>query len=334
MPGMNKISTKALMDEFFKDKYPSENTRKKVQPQIDRQEVYAYEQKIGKQLVEMDVDELFKMILSFTDNRKHNSNNYSINYRSYTQISTLFRALFNYYIDNYEIIRNPFNDKRMRGTAATMRLAQNKEPFRWENVEHIIGQIKGYYSYERANYLECIILLFYNGFAKAQEIASLTEDMIDFKNKLVRLPGRTVYLSDRCFELLTFTHSLTRIKGWRGDYIVESWRGSYFKYIIRPKEKDDFDDRSLTDIGSLINKRLLTDIKKQFDTEINYRILYLLGFYDNLVKRYDEEKVNELILSVRDPKATEVLLKAAREYGVVVDSVTTLKRLLRPFVRV
>ena len=59
---MDKISTKALMDEFFKDKYPSEDTRKKIQPQIDRHEVYAYEQKIGKQLVEMNVDELFEMM--------------------------------------------------------------------------------------------------------------------------------------------------------------------------------------------------------------------------------------------------------------------------------
>lgn len=331
---MDKISTKALMDEFFKDKYPSEDTRKKIQPQIDRQEVYAYEQKIGKQLVKMNVDELFEMILSFSNNRKHNSNNYSINYSSYTQIASLYRSLFNYYIDNYEIIRNPFNDKRMRGAAATKRLAQEKEPFRWKNVEDIIKKIRDYYSYERANYLECIMLLFYNGFAKSQEIASLTEDMIDFKNKFVRLPGRLIHLSDRCFELLTFVHGLTSIEGWRGDYIVESWRGSYFKHIIRAKEKDSFDDRSLKLIGDLINRRILTDVKKQFDTEVNYRMLYLLGFYDNLVKQYGEERVNELILSVRNPKDTEDLLKAAREYGVIVDNVTVLKKLLRPFISV
>ena len=330
---MDKISTKALMDEFFKDKYPSEDTRKKIQPQIDRHEVYAYEQKIGKQLVEMNVDELFEMILSFNNNsRKHN--NYSISYSSYMQIASLYRSLFNYYIDNYEIIRNPFNDKRMRGAAATKRLAQEKEPFRWKNVEDIIKKIREYYSYERANYLECIMLLFYNGFAKSQEIASLTEDMIDFKNKFVRLPGRLIHLSDRCFELLIFVHGLTKLEGWRGDYIVESWRGSYFKHIIRAKEKDSFDDRSLELIGCLINRRILTDIKKQFDTEVNYRMLYLLGFYDNLVKQYGEGRVNELILSVRNPKDTEDLLKAAREYGVVVDSVTVLKKILRPFISV
>ena len=157
--------------------------------------------------------------------------------------------------------------------------------------------------------------------------------MIDFKNKSIMLPGRTLKLSDRCFELLTFVHNLISLEGWKYDYLVQSWRGHYFKYIIRPKEADEFDNRPLSEVGSLINRRILTDVKKKFGLEINYRLLYLLGFYDKIVEHYGEERTYELITSVRNSKNTEDLMNIAREYGVVVDNVTVLKRILRPFIK-
>lgn len=327
---MAKISTKELFDNFFAEK--ASETAAKTRPQIDRPEVYEYEAKIGKQLVEMDVDELFEMVLSFNNNRG-TSGAYSISYSSFSQIFSMYRSLFNFYIDNYEIIRNPFNDKRMKGTQAAQRLAQSKEPFTWKNVEEAISKVHENYEFNKANYIECILLLYYNGFSKAEEIASLTENMIDFKNKSVMLPGRILKLSDRCFELLTFVHGLTSLEGWKYDYLVKSWRGNYFKYIIRPKEEAGFDDRPLSEIANLINRRILTDVKKKFGLEINYRILYLLGFYDKVVERYGEERTYELITSVRNSKNTEDLMKIARDYGVVVDNVTVLKRLLRPFIK-
>lgn len=327
---MAKISTKELFNNFFAEK--TSETAAKTRPQIDRPEVYEYEAKIGKQLIEMDVDELFEMVLSFNNNRA-TSRAYSISYSSFSQIFSMYRSLFNFYIDNYEIIRNPFNDKRMKGTQAAQRLAQSKEPFTWKNVEEAIAKVHESYEFNKANYIECILLLYYNGFSKAEEIASLTENMIDFKNKSVMLAGRTLRLTDRCFELLTFVHGLTSLEGWKYDYLVRSWRGNYFKYIIRPKEEDRFDDRPLSEIGNLINRRILTDVKKKFGLDINYRILYLLGFYDKVVEQYGEERAYELITSVRNSKNTEDLMKIARNYGVVVDNVTVLKRLLRPFIK-
>lgn len=327
---MAKISTKELFDNFFAEKAPEIAIR--TRPQVDRPEVYEYETKIGKQLVDMNVDELYEMILSFSNNR-NTTGSYSISYGSSLQIFSMYRTLFNFYIDNYEVIKNPFNDKRMKGTQAAQRLAQGKAPFTWDNVEAAITKVRESYEFNRANYIECIILLYYNGFSKAEEIANLTEDMIDFKSKTVILPGRIVKLSDRCFDLLTFVHQLTRMKGLRQDYIVRSWRGKYFKYIIRPKEEDEFDNRTLTEIGGLINRKILTDVKKKFSLDINYRSLYLLGFYNKIVERYGEERTNELINSVRNQKDATDLMKVATEYGIVADSVTVLKRILRPFVR-
>lgn len=323
-------TTQELIGEFFKGK--DADIVKKTRMQIDRPEVYEYEEKIGKKLIEMNADELFEMILSFGDNRTTKKGGYGISYNSYFQIASMYRSLFNFYIDNYEVIRNPFNDKRMRGTEAAERLAQDKESFSWEMVEKVIQDIHAEYEDEKAKYIECIILLYYNGFAKAEEIVNLTEDMIDFKNKSIRLPGRTVQLSDRCFELLTFVHSLESIGGWRGDYSVVSWQDKYFKYIIRPKEESAFNDRPALEIANLINRRIINDVKKKFGVAINYRMLYLLGFYDYMVKQKGESRARELILAVRSPEETEDLLKLARDYGVVAENVTHLKRILRPFI--
>lgn len=325
---MRKIKTKALMDEYFENKYPSgdekmENMRNKTRPQIDRPELYEYEKKIGKQLTEMDADELFEMIFSF-----------NIGYRTYKQIISMYRALFRYYIENYRAIPNPFESTKMNGKAVTQRFLETNEPLSWERVEDIIRQIKEYYTYERANYLECIILLFYNGFPDAQEIAKLSENQIDFKNRVVKVRGRLITLSDRCFELLTYVHGLDIIKGWRTDFFVRSWRGSYFKYIIRQTEEASFDSRTLREIGNLINRKISININKQFNTSINYRNLYLLGFYDSMVEQYGEDRVKEMVLSVRDPITTNELREAAVKYNIETTNITEIRESLKQFIEV
>ena len=82
----------------------------------------------------------------------------------------------------------------------------------------------------------------------------------------------------------------------------------------------------------MVNRRILVDVKKKFGVDINYRILYLLGFYDTVVKTYGAERARELVLSVRNSEDAEDLMKLAREYGVVADNVSHLKRFLRPFI--
>ena len=56
---MAVISTQELFKRFFENKDPE--TVRKTRSQVDRPEVYAYEEKIGKQLVDMNEDELFEL---------------------------------------------------------------------------------------------------------------------------------------------------------------------------------------------------------------------------------------------------------------------------------
>ncbi len=328
---MAVITTSELLDKFFEGKDPE--IVRRVRPQVDRPEMYAYELKIGKQLVDMNVDELFEMILTFNvDRRTKVQKADSIVYTSYPQIASAFRSLFNFYIDNYEVIRNPWNDKRMRGVNAANRLAESREPITWETVEDAIKKVRGAYDTDKANYIECVMLLFYNGFAKAEEIVSLTEDMINFKSKQIRLTGRTITLSDRCFELLTYVHGMSSLGAWRGQYTMLSYHGGYFKYPVRPNKEEEFNSRPPVEVASTINRRILVDVKGMFNIDINYKNLYLLGFYDSIVKTCGEDRARELVLSYRNSADTVELMKLAMNYGVDVDNITELKRLMRRFV--
>lgn len=327
---MAKIGTKELFDKFFEEK--DATYTKKVRPQVDRPEVYEYERKIGKQLVDMTVDELFEMLKSFSNNRATSNSSYSISYASYDQMASMYRAIFNFYIYNYEVIINPWNDKAMRGMAATQRLAEGKTAFTTDTMNEIIDKVRKQYDIQRADYIECIMLLFYNGFAKAEEIVTLRNEAVDPRSHTVRLMGRTLKLSDRCWELLESVNHMTVMPGYRGDFDMVSWHDGYFKFSLRPKEVANFPDETMQEVAARINRVLATMVKKNLGMEISYRTLYMLGFYDSMVDRFGKERTKEIITSVRVSEDVKELEGAARKYGMDSVSISHLKKNLRPFV--
>lgn len=329
---MGKISTPELLDKYFES--VAGTSAAKVRSQIDKPELYEYEIKIGKELIDMDVDDLFGLIFELRNKRKGAEVSFLVSHSGFDQIATQLRAIFNYYIDNIELIRNPLNDKRMKGKEATKRLAEGREPFRWDIVAKIIKDLHKDFDTDKADYLELILLLFYNGFAKAEEIVRTTEDMVDHRSRSIRLPGRVVNLSDRCYELLTKFNSMETIEGWRGNFALASWNGSYFKFIVRPNKAYELSDRPITSMCDIINRYIANDINDRYNTKINYHILYMLGFYDYIVSKYGVEKTNQMITSYRNSDDVTNLFILAREYGVNIDNVSHLKRYLRPFIEV
>lgn len=327
---MGLISTQELLKRYYESIKGTSSEKTKVQ--IDKPELYAYEQKIGKELIDMNVDDLFGLILEFRNKRKGKEIKYMIAHSSYDQLKTLLNSIFEFYIDTVQPIKNPFNDKRMKGKEATKRLAQGREQFRWSVVEGIIRNIHRDYESDKADYIELVLLLFYNGFSKADDILSFMPDMLNHHNKTVKLPNRTVLLSDRCYELLVKFHNMESIAGWRGDYILASWKGSYFKFIIRPSQKEKLDGRPKNKMCDIINRCIATNINDKYDTKINYHILYMLGFYEFIVGKHGEEKASAMLTSYRDSDDVAELMSLAKEYGVQVDNVSHLKRYLRPFI--
>lgn len=328
---MGLISTKELLDRYYADLEGT--TAAKTRINIDKPELYAYEIKIGKELIDMDVDDLFGLIFELKQKRKGKEIPYMVSHSSYDQITSILRSIFEWYIDNITPIKNPCNDKRMKGKEATKRLAQGMEPFSWAIVEDVIRKLHRDKDEDNADYLELIMLLFYCGFAKAEEIVQMQENMVDHRNRTVRLPGRTVRLSDRAYNLLVKFNGMYEIQGWRGNLVLVSWHDSYFKFIVRPSKEYEINDRPLSSMRDIINRAIANNVNDRYDAKINYHCLYLLGFYDYVVKKYGKERTDEMILSNRDPAAVTSLMDAAREYGVQVDNISHLKRYLRPFIK-
>lgn len=327
---MGKVSTKELLDLYFKS--VAGTPAEKCRVSIDKPELYDYEVLIKKDLIDMEVDDLFGLILELSNKRKGKEIKYMTSHSSYAQMATLLRSIFNYYIDNIQPIRNPLNDKRMKGASATKRLAKGREPFCKAMVEDIIARLHNDLDGDKADYIELIILLFYNGFPRAKDIVELKENMINHDNKTVVLQNCTIHLSERCYDLLLMFNKKDVIGGWRGQYYLVSWHNSYFKYIVRESQKDIINDRPQSAMCDIINRYIARYVNDKFDMKISYHTLYLLGFYEHLVDKFGVEKTNEILNSYRDANDVVLLMDSAKEYGLIIDNVSYLKRLLRPFV--
>lgn len=321
------VPTVEVLDAFYGG--TREETDLRIRCQIDRKELYDYEKKIGKQLFEMNSDELFDMIGTFGSKRKTVKGSSRMGYNSFFQICSMYRKVFNFYIDNYEIIKNPFNDKSMRGNAAIDRLAENSKRFTQDNVDDIIKKIQSDLPEERANYVECIVRLFCDGFATNEEIVMLKENMINFKTKQVSLGGRIIRLSDRTISLLMYVHNLEEIDANHGIYKAVSYRGGYFKFFVFPRNEKLFDDKKSSEVAALLSRTVVVYIRRPYNLNVNYRTFYLFGFYKKLVEIYGEERVEEMVTSTRNSKDTNDLIAVARLYGVNTSNITMLKKNLR-----
>lgn len=328
---MGKISTKQLISRYFKsiEGTPAEKQR----AIIDKTELYDYEEKIGKELIDMDVDDLFGLINELNNKKNGKDIPFMTAHYSFDHLTVLLRAIFNFYIDTVEPIKNPLYDKRMKGKEATKRLAQGKETLRFDYVQSIINKVHNDTTEDRADYVELIMLLYYSGFENAEEIATFKGSAINHRNRTVAMTGRTVQLTDRCYELLQKFEGIDELVEWR-TYYLTTYRGGYFKFIVQEKQLAGFDDRDIRSICNMINRQISVYVNQPYNTKINFSILYWLGFYDSIVKKYGEEETNRMLLSFRNSDDVTKLMNCARDYGVKVDNISHLKRFLRPFVKV
>lgn len=327
---MGKINTKELMDEYFAQVDPVRAKRNRGH--VDRAEVYEYEQKIGKDLIDMDADELIQMVKTF-GNSKVNVDGLGM-YGSYKQIATIFRDMWNYYIDHYEIIKNPWYDKKLRGLKAYEQLADGADKLTFDKLQDAIDTVYGDYAsgYYLPMYVELIILLFYCGFANTKEIVSMKRDMVDFETNTVTLPDKQVHLSKRCVNLLEHFYNMKDVEGHTGLYYVVPWHDSYIRFFVRKSKVSDFQDRSLEEVCSMIVRTMTAQLRQRHNINLNYRRIYNLGFYDYLVNRYGKEKATQIIKSVRTPEDTALLREAASDYGLYNQNMTILKGDLLQFV--
>ena len=332
---MGAMTTKELFDEFFaspEGKKYSFNRKATKEDQL-----YAFEMETGKELVDMTVDDFIKFLSNANFRRFELDSNIIPNRASLDFLISLYKKIINFYIDycaenNYPIIRNIFYDKRLSiGANLLIELSEGKERFSWTMVEDIIKKLHKDRTPDRADYIELIILLYYSGFESAAEITELKESDINHNSKTVYLQGRTVYLSDRCYFLLTkfngkyeFDESV--------KFVFSSWENSYFKFLVSRARESDIDKRTSAHMCQYINAQLSKYVNAQYGTQINGSNLYKLGFYDYLVKKYGEKEVNAILISNYDKERVQKLQQSAVEYGFKFSSISQLKRHMRMFI--
>lgn len=328
---MGKISTRELFDRYYQE---NEGTHAVIaMKSIDKPELYTYEMNIGKELVDMNVDELLDLIDILINTKNGDKVSYIVAPQSYDRTASAFRTLFNFYIDNVEVIRNPLNDKRMRSKEAMRRFSEGKDVLRFDYVQKIIMRLHADLEPDRADYVELILLLYYCGFDKTEDILAVKENMIDHRNKIIMLPGRRVQLNDRCYNLLTKFNQMYEMNGWR-DYLVVSYHGSYFKFFVQKSKADTIDERPVSVMRDRINRVISEEITRRYGgVVLNYRNLYWLGFFDYLVKKHGEKRATEIISSFRNIEDSEILMTSAREYGVRIESVAEVRKYLYPYIK-
>lgn len=327
---MGLISTKELLDRYY-DSLDSKSA-KRSRAQIDKPELYYYENEIGKELIDMDVEDLYGLIFEFGNKRNGKEIQYLASHSSFDQITTILRSLFNFYIDNVQPIKNPLNDKRMRGMEAMKRLSKGRKSFDWGVVEDVIKRLHDDLEENRADYVELILLLFHDGFSTASEIVTVTENMIDHDNKTVMMPDRTIQLSDRCYELLVKFNQMDFIKNSRVGFALCSWHSSYFKFAVRRSNKDTIDGKPQSIMSDKINRCIIENVNNRYDIKINYRNLFFLGFYEYIVKKHGVEKTNEMLTSFRNAEHIAEITNLAKEYGVYGVNISHIKRSLVPYI--
>lgn len=326
---MSRKDTASLLDEYFTTR--PETTAKKIRGQIDRPELYSYEKEIGKPLVDMESQEIAEMIKTFS-NKSFSNKVYKMSYRTYDTLLSILRDFFNWYIDNYEVIKNPCNDKKIKGRNVVALFADDVKIFDKDAMEEAIERIRNDQIEEYADYQEAIIRMFYEGFPEAIDIVNLKEDDINHEKKTAIVKGREIQLSDRLYELLVKINHMDEYPAHRGSYMLLSYRGSYFKFPTRAKFEKEFNDRPPEYWAGHISRLFNRDIKNKLDININARTLYLRGFYDYMVNKVGQGETDRLIMSIRNSDDSRKIMSLAEEYGVVEQNVTTLKKVLMPFV--
>lgn len=316
------MTTKELFEQYFTSERP-DLTAAKIRGQVDRKELYEYEKKINKQLVDMDAMEIFGLLKSII---VKDGVTYNIPYKTYDIMLVILRDFFNWYIKNYKVIINPCYDKRIRGKNVVKLFEGEREIFTKEAYEHIIKTIQEKQHVEEyAIYQECVVRMFYEGFSEPVDIVSLKE--LDGNEVLIN--GRYHTLSDRLVYLMHRIHEMEYYPAYRGQYVMIHYNGSYMKFPTRKYYEEG--ERTEYHWCAHINRIINREIKAKYGLNVNARLLYLRGFYDWCIKSIGKELLDNIISDKAKDKQ-HILAELANKYGVREKNISSIKKSLTIFV--
>ena len=325
---MAKVETKQLLDEFITQKAANTSIDKRVIANaIDRPEVYKWEAKLGKQLIDMNEDELFDMILSFRKKAAGGSETpLSPNYVK--NVLMWYKDLWNYYSKEYEPILNPFNYDKLRINNMIKNMEENTPPITRETIDNFIKGIRKQFDDTTADYLECLVCLFYCGVRDGKELALLKEDMIDFRKRKIYFDNREINLSARGVILLQRVHEMGSMNSESGHFVYTAmpYNDGYFKFFLTEKRREARDNWTPEYLAGNITRKIVSASKEVLGYPVTVRKIFLAGFYGYLCGKFGKDLTDEIIRTMGDGEKNKLLLDAAEEYGVGGKNPVTLKR--------
>ena len=221
----------------------------------------------------------------------------------------------------------------MRGKAAFSKINSGDDhriDFEW-----LQSQFKGLYSaysQDRASYIECVAMLFYDGISTIAELISITEDMIDFNKGTISFPKRTVHISPRTHMLMVYVHSLTEMPTNRVVFALEPYHGSYIPFSIRRDNISQFQNMDAGFVATKISNLLVTNLKDKTGSPINYQAIYALGGYDFLVKKFGKEKIDQFIYdATKSDLDVDLVAATCEEHGIPPRTFSAFKRRMYQF---
>lgn len=315
------MSTRELLGRYFESK--PEEARRKIRAQLDREELYNYEKQSGKSILEWDSSDVINfLILCNAGSRK-------LSIRSIDVILSLLRMFYEWYNENIGEVKNPCNDKKLKGKRVSEIVFNEtrEEPFTRSMLEDVCAKLHQEEIVEFADYLECIVRMAYEGFGDTQDMIALKPEDIDHETHIVTIRQTKHKLSDRLYKLLVRIHEMEIMPGYRGNFVMVSCEGSYFKFLTREKNADK--EHDITFYMNYLSRLYIRKIKPLFDIDISLRGIYVTGFYDYLCEKYGKDYVEDSLNGVHVKRQSDFIMLEAAQYGIRVSNMSQFKQTLK-----
>lgn len=320
---LHERDTQTVLELFFVFNNWDDERIRKSGSRIDNPNVYQYEIVLNKKLFEMSPDELLDMIKGFKGKGTQN-----ISHTTYKAMYHLCNNVWSFYSENIELIKNPWLSPKLQIDTVIDLLSSERQTITTDYLEsaidaaHIIYSDKEHYW----EYGEMFVRLLYDGVESVQEALSINESQIDFIEKQIKFPYKTVHLSNRTIYLLKINHSLDPFIVYRETLFPVSYNKSYIHVIVKRNFKESIDSRPINSVA----QGVLNFLKKYMDRKITAKQIYKLGFFDFAVSQIGEDAIRT-ILSENNREDNRTLIRLSAEYGYPVQTTAGIRNDLREF---
>lgn len=318
-----KTSTTILIDEFCEH---SDLNLHNTATFLKGGSLEAYEKLIGKNLISMNTEDIYEYIMGY---RVKNDNGSVSDYLRFVKFFDHFFDWYRRTVDHK--CQNPMNVFGMRGKEPLKRYVKENGAFTYEKLKNCFLNNHYHTSNEFADYIEYTCLMFYSGVKDASELRDLRTNNVNQISGEMYLPGRSCIMTERCLELYQYFDMQHSIFNGRESLSLIPYRGSAYKFCVRPHCEDAFDDRSEINVKDMINKLIKKHIADRYNIQIDAKKIFYLGFYDHLVRRYGKEKTQMMVWSNNYKSAVKILEMEFYRYGIEVKSASNVKLILSLF---